>query len=230
MPCEKYQAALIELAACRAEAGGDLRAHLDVCISCRAALVAEGLLFDAIDVGLRRSANAELPAALLATVNARLVTEAVTRRKWLPAWELACAIAVVCLAVVMGFSLRGRRASPAAGDSGGSAFRSEQKKLVTEPVPRPAEALGNPPGSRQRQFQRVADRHTKSRGPLVLVPPDEREAFARFIADLNGRQDVALALATPLTELRDVPDESLDVPDLEIAALTVRLLEEREER
>ena len=62
------------------------------------------------------------------------------------------------------------------------------------------------------------------------MPPAEREAFARFIADLNGRQDVALALATPLTELRDVPDESLDVPDLEIAALTVRLLEEREER
>jgi hypothetical protein len=230
MPCEKYKEALVESAASGAALPASLREHVDACTGCRTALAAEQSLFAAIDISLRLRANAELPPSLLVNVNALLAEEVAPQRRRLPAWELACAVAVVFLAVVVGFSLRGRWESAVVSDSGALALPSEQHKLLNEAVSRPTEALGNPPGSRRRQLQRVAVRRTKSREPLVLVPPDEREAFARFIANLNGRQDIALALTTPLTERRDVHDESLEVPDLEIAALTVQLLEERDER
>src|ERR1700693_5894029 len=44
MPCEKYQAALIELAASGAEPDRDLRAHLDTCVSCAELVRQERLL------------------------------------------------------------------------------------------------------------------------------------------------------------------------------------------
>jgi hypothetical protein len=55
----------------------------------------------------------------------------------------------------------------------------------------------------------------------VLVPPDEREAFARFVAVLGERREVALALAKPAPQTKDEPAglEPLQINGLEIKLL-----------
>src|SRR5260370_12377511 len=80
MPCKHYKEALIEAAASGAEPQGELRAHLDACLDCRAAFKQEQSLFASIDAGLHVAANAEMPASLLPRVRARLDGAAAPRR------------------------------------------------------------------------------------------------------------------------------------------------------
>jgi hypothetical protein len=58
--------------------------------------------------------------------------------------------------------------------------------------------------------------------PEVLVPPDEREAFTRFVAVLQERSEVAVALATPSKDEKDGPSS---LKPLQIDRLEVKPLE-----
>jgi hypothetical protein len=64
-----------------------------------------------------------------------------------------------------------------------------------------------------------------SSNPEVLVPPEEREAFARFVVALRGRGEVALALVTPAAQTRDEP---LGIELLHINRIEVKPLEEQQ--
>jgi hypothetical protein len=61
--------------------------------------------------------------------------------------------------------------------------------------------------------------------PEVLVPPDEREAFARFVVVLGERREVALALVRPAEQTKD---ESASLEPLQINGLEIKPLEERQ--
>jgi hypothetical protein len=63
---------------------------------------------------------------------------------------------------------------------------------------------------------------TSSNQLEVIVPPDERKAFARFVASMQDRSDDALTLVTSGPEKKDVP---MSVVPLQIAKLEVRRLE-----
>src|SRR5262249_54168986 len=65
--------------------------------------------------------------------------------------------------------------------------------------------------------------------PEVLVPPEEREAFARFLSDLNKRESLAVALVKPVIAQYDQATEPVQMPEIEIAALAVQPLEDRSE-
>jgi hypothetical protein len=56
----------------------------------------------------------------------------------------------------------------------------------------------------------------------VLVPPEEREAFARFISSQSGRSGVVIAVVAAAP---DDKDKRLSLEPLEIAELQVRPLE-----
>jgi hypothetical protein len=58
--------------------------------------------------------------------------------------------------------------------------------------------------------------------PEVLVPPDEREAFARFVAVLGERREVALALVTPAAQRKEEP---ASLTPLQINGLEIKPLE-----
>jgi hypothetical protein len=80
-----------------------------------------------------------------------------------------------------------------------------------------------PMGLRTRIRQgKSADRHA-GRGcePEVLVPPDEREALARFITHLRERDEVVVAFASPAVDEKNEPAE---IQPLEVAQLQVRPL------
>jgi len=55
----------------------------------------------------------------------------------------------------------------------------------------------------------------------VLVPPDEREALASFVATLSQRSDLAAALFTQTTEKKDglVGVDPLHIADIEVKPL-----------
>jgi hypothetical protein len=58
-----------------------------------------------------------------------------------------------------------------------------------------------------------------SSNPEVLVPPDEREAFARFVAVLNEHSDAAAALVAKAQKDVLVTADPLQIPDIEIKPL-----------
>jgi hypothetical protein len=66
--------------------------------------------------------------------------------------------------------------------------------------------------------------------PEVLVPPEERIAFERFLSDLNGREDLAAAIVKPIHAQPEQRVISLDTPDVETAALAVEPIQDVSDR
>ncbi len=99
--CEDYREALMEAAAANAEPSHELRAHLDACLSCRAAFAEELQLFSAIDVNVRSIANAEVPSSFLPRVRAELNERSVPHRLWLPAGAAIAVAAALLVAIII---------------------------------------------------------------------------------------------------------------------------------
>jgi hypothetical protein len=60
--------------------------------------------------------------------------------------------------------------------------------------------------------------------PQVIVPPDERQAFARFVSALEKRSEVAVALTAPVPEKKNVVVgiEPLRIEDIELKPLEIQ--------
>jgi hypothetical protein len=220
MPCEHYKDALIEAAATGGVPRGELRAHLDACAFCRASFEQGQSLFTAIDSGLRTTANAEVPSSLLPRVRAAIDEIAVAP---LPRWLQP--LLFVSSSVVLAFMVfliarphhaapenvarQGPVVAPSPMTPGAHVNPGETPAAATEIVSTDA----NPPHAVRNStlFHPVA-----SSNPEVLVPPDEREAFARFVAALRGRGEVALALVTPAVQTKE---ESPSIEPLQIKPL-----------
>jgi len=218
MPCQHYKNALIEAAASGSHPQGELRAHLDVCLDCRAAFEREQSLFASINTGLHVTANAEVPASLLPRVRARLNEEIAPQRRWIQ--PMTFAAASVALAFVIFLFAWPHDASPDR-----QAKQTPQLPVSETPVTDDRHPNSGS-GSQIVSFNRTRVHSTllrpvASSQPEVLVPPDEREAFSRFVAVLDERREVALALVTPapLTE-----DESPSLEPLQINGLEIKPL------
>jgi hypothetical protein len=226
MPCEHYKDALIETAATGARPQGELQAHLPSCASCREAFAQERALFAAIDSGLHTTASAEVPPSLLPRVRASLDEAAVTPRLgWLQ--PLIFASASVALAFVIFLMARPHRATNE---------KVAKRDLVAAPAAvRPGTNANPEKISREStEIATIGVRHShaprsstilhsaESSNPEVLVPPDEREALARFVAKLNERSDLASALLGRAPEKRDA---LIVVERLQIRALEIKPLE-----
>jgi hypothetical protein len=227
MSCEKYQAALIELTIFGAEPSGDFHAHLDTCTSCAAVARRERLLLASIETGVRRIANAEVPASFLPGLRECLAHESTRKSVLIPGWAFVTASALIFVAAfwILGTprpsgSLPRVGNSETATDQPRESFARHSAKVpiaVSAPQVRPkrhAPKAGTAP-------QVVA------REPEVLVPPDEREAFAKFLAGLQQRKEVTQALLNPLPEPRKV---SFPLDLIQIARLEIKALEGQDER
>src|SRR5437899_5592584 len=98
MLCEKYKEALIDAAASGAALPNALREHVQACEHCAAMLAGEQALFAAVDAGLHKAANAEVPCSFLPNVQAKLATETVPSRNPIPGWALVCAAGALAMA------------------------------------------------------------------------------------------------------------------------------------
>jgi hypothetical protein len=224
--CEDYRAAMTDAAAAAVEPSLELRTHLDACASCHAAFAEETQFFAAIDSGLRAAASAEVPASFFPRVRAGLEGDSASQRSWAPSLIFAAAgvamVLTVFIATHLGHTIGDNRAKQSV-----SAPSHEPPEI---PVRR--EATGIPVivaanGSHHTLLRRNSTpTSSASSTPLeVLVSPEEREAFARFVSMREERRDVVIALVAAAPDTRDGP---LSVEPLLIAKLKVKPLEQLE--
>ncbi len=225
MPCESFQSSLTEAAA-GAPASPALRSHLIACAECRAALAAEEALFAAVDAGLRVVANSEVPASLIPSVHAHLVEQALERSRLLSVWAIAGATLAAAIVVLSVMQIRKPHVDP----------RESVQQVAKTPVPAapgPARTTNSAASSLPQPVRanrpslspilKVSDRPQVAGMPLVIVPPDEREAFARFLSTVERQP----ALAASLARTRQPETEKPVTADpIVIAALEVKPLDE----
>ncbi len=217
MSCEQFNTRLTDFALGAEDA--ELRAHLDACASCRAALEAQRALLASIDRGLV-SVVAEAPSGdFAAHVRQRIAQEGVTTRPWFAGWLPVTATALA-LVVLVGVLTIGRPPRPPQSvdvTPPAQVAPIEKADAVAPPEVTPTEpprtvAIGRPP----RPPQSAANRE-----PEVLVPHGEMQAIARLMdASWNGQADGAslTATAAPMSEaLKPLSIEQLKIPALEIA-------------
>jgi hypothetical protein len=239
MLCEKYQDALIDLVANDAEPTGDVRAHLDACVSCRSYREREQVLFGAIDSGVRAAANVVLPTSLQRRFEAHIAQEAAAKRAASPRWWM-CAAAVAAAVIVLTLPiLRPRNARERAAPFDAPQLAAKQsvtgETLGAVPLDTARVNSRNPRQLSKRPVSKRLARRGENAAPEVLVPPEEKEAFERFLSDLNGKQDLAAALVKPMVERHERPDALIETSEIETVALSVpplivRPLEESNDR
>jgi hypothetical protein len=223
MSCEKYQYALIDLAASGAELTGDVRAHLDACASCRSYFEREKVLLAGIESGVRHTTNAPLPASLLHHLRARLAHQAPANLNPTANWTyavLVVAAVILFLLPVLPTRVLTTRSGPKT-----SAVRkvSGEPKFVesSQAMTRPA-ARANVRRSSMR-LPRPDQWSATEEGTEVLVPPEERYAFAKFVSQVKDRKELVVALVNPAPEEKSKP---LKVEALQIASLEIEPLPE----
>jgi hypothetical protein len=221
MPCEHYQEALVDTAASGGEPHGELRAHLGVCAGCRAAFAEEQSLFSSIDTGLHMTANAQVPASLLPRVRARLV-EAEPRRRWTQPLIFAAASVAFTFAIFLFAQSRHSRAVLQSKEPLQFPANETPVAKARQSSGAGSEILSSTVNNSQTRGHRTLLRPVASGQPEVLVPPEEREAFARFVATLRERGEVAIALVTPSAHEEGEP---ASLKPLQIDMLEVKPLE-----
>jgi hypothetical protein len=262
MSCKHYKAQLMESAAAREPVRPALQAHLASCEVCRERYGGEQALFAAIDTELSLIANAEPTASFAPRMRDALQQEPPfdnTARERIAWWPRAAALAAVCVVAAMvmfQFRTIRRGAWPTSMPvvSTNDATRHRQSSAPTHTAPNaatPNVATSNVASASVavrsvaravRQAPRsVAERSAEDEAfqAEMLVPLDERDALARFIANLQRRQDDQVALSQPVivpssgaasqSATLTQPAEVLAQP-LEIAELKVDPLRPAEEK
>jgi anti-sigma factor RsiW len=221
MPCEHYEQDLIEAAATGGALPNDAHHHVEACARCSAALAEEQTLFAAIDAGIHKIANAELPGSFLARVQADLSAQPARRGNLVPAWAVLCAAAA--LAAVVGLPSLSRRShstgvtSTVATSVAATQSPADRGTSPTIASSRNSRLFGVPRDHRSVNAYEVRDVE-----PEVLVPPGEEALLLRFY-------ESALAEPHPLRTLAadDSPPKPLAIAQIDVTELKVDSLEQR---
>ncbi len=222
MNCKQCQEKIVEsLAAGAAQLSREAFDHQQTCPVCREFHDAQASLFRSMDACLHAMVNQAIPPSLLPGVRARLSQEQVAGRGLISHWSFAVVAATALLAAGVGFVRHRSESLPNFVESGKAASGS-----VSNSVPA-AQTLQKPvitlPSRAHRLAISAAPPPTASEAtPEVIVFPEERQAFVRFVAELPTEQQVALALTQPAPAPEDVP---VEIALLQIEGLELRPLE-----
>ena len=229
MSCEKYREALIDAAAIEGATEAGLAKHLTQCSECRAIWQRERALFAAIDGALRGRMNECPHERFLPRIRARIAhaCEAEPEAGWNPRWAWAwagAAFALLALAIAHPWTVLEQ--PPVDRSLNGVPVHVSQRSVRQN-----SDAVRLARGStgilgRRQHFRRVPAlrvlaKQSAPREPEVLVPPDEANAFAQFVARVAIRDEIAEAIVSPAkdratsgnAELREIL--SVDVADLQ---------------
>jgi hypothetical protein len=216
MRCDAYRDAVLEAAAAPQELKEQVRVHVEECPQCRAILQREQRLFAAVDEALRVRMENVPRVDFLADVRARISQEPEPRSSMNPWWALAAASVIVVLLALAVPWARVRKQPVAIGRPSISISRSQAEPEVAE---------STKPGTSHDRGPRLVKKQVIAKNPdrelEVLVPPDEREALAKFVTHLRQRDEVARALASPPVDERD---ELSEIRPVEIARIQLKPL------
>lgn len=219
MPCENYREALTEAAtAGDYELSSEVRGHLDACSSCRAFWNEERQLFATIDVGVKQTANAEVPASLLRRVRAEIDGDISPRRSFLP--HMVFAAAALCAMVVLLGMLELQRNQPAPQVASTTDRSPTPKVTAGAAIARSAEPDAHP------ARKHSTGRNSKTRGAdrteaAVLLPAGQKEAVDKLIVAL---QSGAMKPAELIAEKAEISAPNLPITPLVISPIEIKPL------
>jgi hypothetical protein len=225
MTCEKYEEALIEMAATGEMLEDEFAEHIERCGRCQAALLRERELFEAIDQGLREELNDTPGAGFLAGVRVQISKEPQRNSGWNGVWAWA-GLAVALALIAMAHPWRGLRKGAAEGIRTATVIRVERQRQSANSERRASEGPHARDVARQSATIRRVVQRVDRREPEVLVPPDEVKAFAQFVARVRGRDERAEAVVHPmmLYKAGDDGQELLEMHPVDIADLQIESL------
>ncbi len=190
MACERYCEELLGAAAGWLEPEREMRfeEHRRVCPACREEFERQQRLFAAVEGGLHRRANDELPEGFAARIRARVNEQAafgMARAGWLPrgvpAWGAVAAIAALAVVLFVVYLRRDTRP-----------LNNAPNLVVTKAPPSETPAReAIPPRApavhvARNQVRPGAPHLTeKSKLPEVLLPSGHQEAMARLVEGLR---------------------------------------------
>ena len=223
MNCRQYQKRILDAFAAAEAAPPDVVVeHKQNCGACQAYYELQAGFFRRLEEGIKVMANEEVPPSLVPRVKARLTHELPSASAWAPAWGMA-AVAAAVLAASLGSAFLHRPKYHSA--------LSERAKVATHSIESPVVATREPPGAAKPSLGRQPKRasaHASGQGvevsevmPEVIVLPEERAAFARFVAESPRNQEVALALTRAAPPNDEVTAEivALEIEGLELKSL-----------
>jgi len=224
MFCQTYNKSLTDAAA-----SGELslaqREHLASCEPCRIAFAQEQSLFAAIDSGLRTAANSEVPATLIPRVHFALNNEPAPQRRSFSFLVWGLASAVVTAGVVFGLIHSSSKPAPVEPSRPAPVAVAQNSPERTSLNPTPTGGVS--PLQRKRPVVLIESRDSRPESPEVLVPDEERAAFARYMAQIS-RSPANISVRAVLAPRG--PQESVQISPIQIASLEPRPLDQKEER
>jgi hypothetical protein len=205
MNCKKCQESIFDaLAAGTGDLPPEVAAHQKSCLACAKFSAVQQTLFQSINAGLQSLVNQPAPASLLPTVRARLDENCVRQPSGLLTWSLAVVTSLAVAAVILGHFWLRPTAFP---NSPQQPTKASQADPVRQEAPQDAQHLN----LRSRSIFRASARHkTAPPSPAtseVIVLAEEREAFAKFVAEAPEQPQVAAAITHPAPAASDTPIE-----------------------
>lgn len=220
MFCESYRNALNEAAVNGEALPREAEAHLAACAACRAAFAEERAVLAAVDSGLLRIANQDVPSTLVPRVGAAIRENAAPRPSAI-SWDFAIAMTAVALALAAGvFALHREKfrtneaMKPGQGsvvvrskiendveNQGGNGSHKAPSSTLSAAGMRTVHGVGEP---RLTAFV--------SYSPEVLVPSEERIAMERY---LHARPQASAAIIVAPKS----PEEAVSIAPIQIAAM-----------
>ena len=217
MFCSTYNKSLTDAAA-SGEVSPAQREHLASCEPCRAAFASEQSLFAAIDFGLRAAANSEVPATLIPRVRVAINNEPAQRPSF-QKWIFAGAVVTCAFAATIILQLK-HRETPVPFKT--AVTQTPARSSPQLGILRPSVSAAAPESPRcVNKSETVRSSPTDADGSItaeVLVPDEERAAFAKFLASeqIVSSKSSAVVLRAP-----EAPRDLAPLPSVEIARLEV---------
>jgi hypothetical protein len=195
--------------------------HQASCAACQNFHSKQRNLFRSMEAGLQALANEPVPTSLLPRVRARLDDAPAPRVMWKLRGNVLAPATVVVLALGAFLMLHQAQRRTAGPDSSHVVAGGDEHPVLLTPVPGHVASV---PASQNRRSKVVPVSRKEASEPSleVLVLPEERAAFARFVARLPEEEDVAMALARPAPEKEE---SALEIALLQIDGVEVKPLD-----
>ena len=222
MNCKQCQEKILEsLVAGAAQLSGEVFDHKQTCPVCREFQDAQASLFRSMDAGLHALVNQSIPHSLLPGVRARLSQEQVAGRGWISHWGFAVVTAVAFVAVSVGYVRHRSENHLNSPEVGMVVSQSTGNSLPAAQTPR-IPVIASPNRAYKRASSVAPPLAASETIPEVIVLAEERQAFARFVAELPEERELALALTRPAPAGEGAP---VVIALLQIESLDLRPLE-----
>jgi len=228
MFCEAYNQSLKDAVASGEALTLALQQHLASCESCRAAFAGEQSLFAAIDSGLRAAANSEVPTTLTPRVHVAINNKPTPqpRRFPLPVWGFAGAVVTAATVLALLYVPSRRPPIPVEPPRTSPPPIVARANPLAPSVPNSSRPDGVSPLQHKRPVALVASRTSKSEFPEVLVPDEERLAFAQFMAHAS----LPASTSAKTSLVPRAPREFVEIVPVQIVSLELKPLDPKEGR